>query len=199
MLKIAVKNGKRDACSTLISYWFTMMKMFMRFLYFLFLLLFATNVYSQNLMGTADNQVRVLSSDANSVVMEVVMDSFDENNLPFSVESVELGGQTFQRLVLKGLTHITEEGKPQLPIKGILLQIPEDAQLDLRVESKESVTYSGYRIPPTPVSEEGMRMARWQDGKMSKQPPAPFGKGDSSLPSCPFALLPFSPLSISIF
>jgi NADH-quinone oxidoreductase subunit F len=51
-------------------------------------------------------------------------------------------------------------------------------------------------------ASEGGRMARWQDGKMVKQPPAPsplikggrgvVGKGDSSLPSCPLAPLPLS-------
>ena len=135
-----------------------MVKILMRFSYFFFLLLFATNAYSQDLVGAEDNQVRVLSSDANSVVMEVVMPSFGENDLPFFVESVELGGQTFQRLTLKGLTHIIEEGKPQLPIKGILLQIPENAQVDLRVESKESMTYSGYRIPPASGVESQARI-----------------------------------------
>jgi hypothetical protein len=46
---------------------------------------------------------------------------------------------------------------------------------------------------------EVRRGARWQDGKMAKQPPAPFGlpaalaaqagKGDSFLPSCLLAIL----------
>ena len=125
-----------------------MVKILMRFSYFFFLLFFATHAYSQNLLASDDNQVRVLSSDAKGVVMEVVTPSSGENDLPFFVEPVELEGQTFQRLTLKGLTHIIEEGKPQLPIKGILLQIPEDAQVNLQVESKGTVTYSGYRVPP---------------------------------------------------
>jgi len=54
-------------------------------------------------VSSEDNQVRVLASNANSVVMEFVMPSFGENDLPFFVESVELGGQSFQRLILKGL------------------------------------------------------------------------------------------------
>jgi HSP20 family molecular chaperone IbpA len=42
------------------------------------------------------------------------------------------------------------------------------------------------------MRNENGKMARWQDGKMAKQPPAPFGKGDSSLFSCPLAPLPLS-------
>jgi len=173
-----------------------MVKILMRCLCLFFLLLFATNVYSQDLMGTEDNQVRVLSADDNSVVLEVVMGSFDENGLPFSVASVELGGQTFNRLVLKGLAYIIEEGKPQLPMKGVLLQIPHDAQVGLRVESKEAMTYSGYRIPPvTEVGsgkwEVGMRRAspdsrnpatrEWQEGKRAR-----WQNGNSPLAPLPF-------------
>ncbi|HIE27894.1 TPA: hypothetical protein EYP66_11465, partial [Candidatus Poribacteria bacterium] len=143
MLKLPRQNGTRVAYST----FDIMMKILMRYSCLLLFILFAINTSSQRLIGAEDNYIRVLASDTKSVVMEFVTPSLGENGLPFFVESVDLEGQTFQRLTLKGLTYIIEEGKPQLPIKGVLLQIPANAQVDLRVESKETMTYSGYRIP----------------------------------------------------
>ncbi|MFQ6039563.1 MAG: C25 family peptidase propeptide domain-containing protein, partial [Candidatus Poribacteria bacterium] len=135
-----------------------MMKVLTRYSYLFCFILFALNTYSQSPVGTEDNYIRALSSDTNSVVMEFVTPPFGENDLPFTVESVQLEGRAFQRLTLKGLTHIAEEGKPQLPFKGVLLQIPAEAQVDLRVESKETMTYSGYRIPPATEFGIGNRL-----------------------------------------
>ena len=65
----------------------------------------------------------MLASDAQGMTLELVTKSFD-------VTPVEAGGEAFERLRVPAYVHgLTQAaGLPQVPLKGILLDIPQGKQ-----------------------------------------------------------------------
>jgi hypothetical protein len=97
--------------------------------------------------------VEILATDDTGMTLELVTKAFD-------MEIVEQGGQAYERLRVLDYIHgyIPDVGKPELPLKGILLGIPSGKSANLTVEAVEADTYSGYWIYPVPentVIDEG--------------------------------------------
>ncbi len=97
--------------------------------------------------------VEVIASDATGMTLELRTESF---------ESVVLdeGGVSYRRLKVPEYVHGYTEmvGKPELPVKGILLDLPSGKGGTLSIESVESKELSNYWIYPVPdkvVSGEG--------------------------------------------
>ncbi len=97
--------------------------------------------------------VEVITSDATGMTLELRTESF---------ESVVLdqGGVSYRRLRVPAYVHGYTEivGKPELPVKGILLDLPGGKGGTLSIESVESRDLSNYWIYPVPekvVSGEG--------------------------------------------
>jgi hypothetical protein len=97
--------------------------------------------------------VDVIASDASGMTLELRTEDF---------ESVVLdeGGVSYRRLRVPEYVHgYTEEvGKPELPVKGILIDLPSGKRGSLSVEAVESKELSDYSIYPVPekvVSGEG--------------------------------------------
>ncbi|HUT71646.1 MAG TPA: C25 family cysteine peptidase [Desulfatiglandales bacterium] len=97
--------------------------------------------------------VEILASDETGMTLELVTDAFD-------MEIVEGEGEAYERLRILDYIHgyIPHVGRPELPLKGILLDLPSGKSATLTVEDVKSETYSGYLIYPVPenaVSDEG--------------------------------------------
>ncbi len=97
--------------------------------------------------------VQVIGSDAGGITLEIATVGFD-------VSPVAVGGQAFERLRLAGTVHgyTLEAGRPQLPVKGILLDVPAGKIATLELLDAASRSHAGYRIYPTPehrAVEEG--------------------------------------------
>ncbi|MGA1870349.1 MAG: DUF2341 domain-containing protein [bacterium] len=97
--------------------------------------------------------VHIIERDATGITLELHTESFDEQH-------VEHEGKTYQRLritdYIHGYSHQT--GHPELPLKGILLDLPEGKSARLRIEDTASTTHTGYMVYPLPekvVSSEG--------------------------------------------
>jgi hypothetical protein len=97
--------------------------------------------------------VEIIASDDRGVTLELRTESF---------ESVVLdeGGVSYQRLRVPEYVHGYTDavGKPELPVKGILIDLPAGKGGSLSIESVETKALSGYRIYPVPekvVSGEG--------------------------------------------
>ena len=99
---------------------------------------------------SADASVQVLASDTRGLTLELVTKSFD-------VTPVEAGGQAFERLRVPAYVHgyTLEPGLPQVPLKGILLDIPQGKQARVEVLEATSRVLAGYRVYPAPVHEVG--------------------------------------------
>ena len=77
---------------------------------------------------------------------------------------MQYGGETFERLRIPEYIHgFTQDvGKPELPVKGILLDLPENKTATLTVETTETETHAGYWIYPVPdkVADEENGLAQ---------------------------------------
>jgi hypothetical protein len=85
--------------------------------------------------------VEVLSKDETGITIELRTKGFETQHV-----AVEAG--EFERLRINDYIHgyTAEVGKPQLPLKGILLDVPENKTLELSVLKTEVSHHSGYRI-----------------------------------------------------
>ncbi len=101
--------------------------------------------------------VEVISEDESGVTLELLTDSF-------ATEAVEAAGQEFERLRIEEYIHgyTSEIGQPELPLKGILIDIPAGLAASLSVLETEVQTHSGYQIFPVPepvVDDQGAAAA----------------------------------------
>ena len=99
---------------------------------------------------SADASVQVLASDSRGMTVELVTKSFD-------VTPVTAGGQAFERLRVPAYVHgfTLEPGLPQVPLKGILLDIPQGKQARVEVLDSASRVLAGYRVYPAPLHQAG--------------------------------------------
>ena len=75
----------------------------------------------------------------------------------FDVTPVTAGGQAFERLRVPAYVHgfTLEPGLPQMPLKGILLDIPDGKQARVEVLDEASRVLAGYRVYPAPLHQAG--------------------------------------------
>jgi hypothetical protein len=89
--------------------------------------------------------VEVLSEDDDGVTLELITTGFE-------AKVVQVGAGEFEQLHIADYVHgYTDElGAPQLPLKGILIDIPAGKVAELSVLKTELEPYYGYRIYPVP-------------------------------------------------
>ena len=97
--------------------------------------------------------VQILASDETGVTLELQTESFD-------TEVVTAGGQEFERLCIADYIHgrTQDVGQPEVPVKGIFLDLPQGQSAALSILQTEVDTYDGYQIFPVPeniVEEQG--------------------------------------------
>ncbi len=97
--------------------------------------------------------VQVIGSDASGITLELATQGFDAT-------PVTVGGEAFERLRLAGTVHgyTLGAGSPQLPVKGVMLDVPAGKTATLELLTTASRSHTGYRIYPVPahrVGEEG--------------------------------------------
>src|SRR5512138_2045804 len=71
-------------------------------------------------------QARLIQSDTNRLVVEIDI-------AQYSVRERRLDGRLFSVLSIPGIGNSSEPGKPDLPVKGVMLGIPAGAQAQLRI------------------------------------------------------------------
>jgi hypothetical protein len=97
-----------------------------------------------------DASVQVLASDSRGMTLELTTQGFD-------VTPVTAGGQAFERLRVPGYVHgyTVAVGLPQVPLKGILLDVPPGKQARVEVLDATSRALAGYRVYPAPLYQAG--------------------------------------------
>jgi hypothetical protein len=98
----------------------------------------------------ADASVQVLASDSRGMTLELTTQGFD-------VTPVTAGGQAFERLRVPGYVHgyTQAAGLPQVPLKGVLLDVPSGKQTRVEVLDATSRVLAGYRVYPAPLYQAG--------------------------------------------
>jgi hypothetical protein len=102
---------------------------------------------------TLGSGVEIISSDETGMTLELRTDAFEST-------VVEHDGEAYDRLSIPSYIHgwTQETGKPEMPVKGVILDIPEGKQAALQVVLVEKSTKEGYWIYPVPqrvAVEEG--------------------------------------------
>ena len=94
---------------------------------------------------TLTKGVQILASDDTGVTLELRTDNYE-------MEVVQVDEDIFQRLRVSDYIHgfTSEIGKPELPMKGLLLDLPDGVSATLSVEATESQKLEGYWIYPVP-------------------------------------------------
>jgi len=94
---------------------------------------------------TLTRGVEIISSDDTGITLELRTDAFD-------MEIVEHEGKAFERLRILDYIHgFTQAvGRPELPVKGVLVDLPEWKSATLQVKETEGQTLSGYWVYPVP-------------------------------------------------
>jgi len=108
--------------------------------------------------------VKIIPSDDYSVVLELITSSFE-------IETKEIEGETYQVIKLPfphGQT--TEAGKPQIPVKGVLLGIPFDSAMTFNLVSYEKEILSGYNLYPVPRIQRKRNFSKKRFFKEGKIP-----------------------------
>jgi CheY-like chemotaxis protein len=89
--------------------------------------------------------VEVLAADESGMTIAL-------NTSGFEAEVITVGGAEYERLYIgdyvHGYTH--RVGAPQLPLKGLLIDVPAGKAAELAVLNSAAEPYSGYRIYPVP-------------------------------------------------
>jgi hypothetical protein len=95
--------------------------------------------------GTEGVRIQTVATDAGRVTLEFVVKSFD-------VAPSRVGGEEFERLRLPDCMHgLTQEaGRPQLPIKVLLPEVPAGKPAKLNVLAENDRVNAGYRVYPAP-------------------------------------------------
>jgi hypothetical protein len=89
--------------------------------------------------------VEVIAEDETGITLELVTQSFDSR-------VVEAAGEEFERLSIIEYIHgyTQDTGTPELPLKGILVDVPDGKHARLRVVETDIGIHEGYQVYPVP-------------------------------------------------
>jgi CheY-like chemotaxis protein len=89
--------------------------------------------------------VEVLASDDSGMTIAL-------NTSGFEAEVIPVDGAEYERLYIADYVHgyTSRVGTPQLPLKGLLIDVPEGKAAELSVLNSSVEPYGGYRIYPVP-------------------------------------------------
>jgi hypothetical protein len=96
--------------------------------------------------AAAVNEARVLDSEDSEILIELATDDY-------SLESVEIGGESFVRVRAPRCDHTDDAGLPLLPRQAVLIGVPFGARLSLEVVSTETENLGLHRVEPSPAEE----------------------------------------------
>jgi len=91
----------------------------------------------------SDIKIQLLESNADGVTIKMEIPNFQFGTM-------EHEGEQFQTISFPRCSYTAEEGKPQLPVSGILLGVPIDAEFNLQILESDYSILSNYKIYPVP-------------------------------------------------
>jgi len=97
-------------------------------------------------LGQGAPDGRIIHSGAGGQVVE---QSFG----PFVFEQIVQDGKTYVRMAGHDYLLSTETGKPELPVRSVLVAIPEGSALSLEIVETESATRIDHPVYPSPAFE----------------------------------------------
>ncbi len=111
----------------------------------------AVLVLGAGLVGVASAQqppesaLTIISATDNQVVLELTVPDY-------TVETIVVADQPYQRLTIPGTTLIGSPGDPQVPVQGTMVGLPTLSNVSVTVVDADFETLSGYRLYPAPAT-----------------------------------------------
>jgi hypothetical protein len=90
--------------------------------------------------------LKITSISEKEMIIEISVPDFQEEN-------IFQKGKLFQKIKIPGFGFTAEKGKPMLPMKSTLLEIPEGSVIEVEVIKSEQAIKSNYNICPFPELE----------------------------------------------
>ena len=88
--------------------------------------------------------LNLIKSDEESIVFEL-------STLAFQVNEKNIDGTVYHTFSIEGYGETSEEGRPQLPVKGVMLGVPPGAKFEVHVLETDSLAAAGgYNVYPVP-------------------------------------------------
>lgn len=104
-------------------------------------------ISASNIDNETQATLTVISSDAKGVIFELTTPGYE-------ITPGNDDQQVYQLIDIPGLDQISEVGKPQLPVKGLLIGVPSDAEFTLNILEDETEVIQGeFNIQPVGKSE----------------------------------------------
>jgi len=89
-------------------------------------------------------EISLIDETAQSVTLEMTIPDF-------VISETQLSGKTYQTIEIAGMGATHEPGKPQLPLKGTLIAVPEGSEIKLEILESDTETLSDILLPPVPT------------------------------------------------
>jgi len=100
-------------------------------------------IFPDSLHASINDDIRLVRSDATGVTFEYVP-------APVHRDTLSLYGELFDVLTIDGCTTTTQQGRPQIPLRQVLIGLPSDAVPSVTVVESPYLEQSGYRLAPAP-------------------------------------------------
>src|SRR3989304_2624511 len=81
----------------------------------------------------SDPDLQIVRSDTSGVTIEYILPGY-------RLSEKKIGDTVYDEVIIVDYGHIKEKGKPQLPLRGTLIGVPEKGKVTLKVTGKEYET-----------------------------------------------------------
>ena len=93
--------------------------------------------------AVAANALKILSENENELTLEFTLP-------PFNIETLHTNGQSCQRIYLPDLTKTLQQGYPELPVKALLMQVPQDGEITTQLVETQAEILENVDLCPVP-------------------------------------------------
>ena len=105
------------------------------------------DIIDQNPIRAENNtyfpEVNILNEDEEGLTVDFTISDIIVENV------VDVSGEIYQKIGIDGGGHLAEIGKPELPTKGVYLEVPKSVDIDVVVKNSMYYEESGYNIYPS--------------------------------------------------
>jgi len=104
------------------------------------------------------NGISLLSSSQEEIILQF-------SASPYSIETIQLNGNSYSKIVIPDASSLSESGKPDLPVFSTMISIPPNANMSVKILESKTRTLDGtFKIAPggTPAPlEDDLQPGEW--------------------------------------
>ena len=105
------------------------------------MVLMVVGIFYCSVVLAKDQHIKILSMDNRGLSIELSVPHFE-------LKDVAVDDRSFQRIDIDGWARTAEAGQPELPVKGMLIEVPESGKIEIEVIDGTYETISDCQICP---------------------------------------------------